>query len=66
MGFSSLKTIILHPIQNDLQAMQNELRRMQNLWCWKQKDLLWMQNPPLEVDVRRCEPPIPRGLASVI
>ena len=49
-----------------MQAMQQELHRMQNLLPWKRKDLLWKQNAPLEVDVWRREPTVPRSLADVI
>lgn len=34
MGFPSLKTIILHPMRNELHQTQNELHRMQNLLLW--------------------------------
>lgn len=66
MGFPSLETIFLHRMQNEMQAMQQELHRMQNLLPWKRKDLLWKQNAPLEVDVWRREPTVPRSLADVI
>lgn len=39
---------------------------MQNLLQWKQKDLLWKQNATSEVDVGRCEPPVPRSLSGVV
>lgn len=44
IGFSPLKTIFLH-------RLQNESHRMQNLSSWKQKDLLKMQKFHLEVDL---------------